>query len=279
MRAMVESVGEPLEFLSREGHARRRTSSMQPLQGAREADAAVADPVRWGVPRHRFRDIWGWIVSTCGSILGARSGVRRPSERRISRTKRAGSVWRQSAESATACQDHAGRVGATARRVAGVCLPSGEWAREFNARADGGDRRGARLHGRFPCLHHPAPHPIKTVDALSACAQHDKLWAYIRGDDAMSTPGIGDPHSPRRGFFPASPAPATTAETRSLADVNADQATALRKEISRQEAIERKRQARIRIERARRKAKFIMPLPVVSAAARISKARLMERRR
>lgn len=77
----------------------------------------------------------------------------------------------------------------------------------------------------------------------------------------MSTPGIGDPHSPRRGFFPVSPASATTAETRGLADVDADQTTALCKEISRQEAIERKRRARVRIERARRKAKFIMPPP------------------
>jgi hypothetical protein len=94
----------------------------------------------------------------------------------------------------------------------------------------------------------------------------------------MSAPGIGDPHSPRRGFFPAPPASAITAETRSLAAIDADQTTALREEISWQEAIARKRRARIRIERARRKAKFIMLPPAVSAAARIGKARLMARR-
>jgi hypothetical protein len=279
MGAVVESVGELLEFLSCEGHARRRASSMRLSRGGRGADAAAADPVRRGVPRRRFHDIWGWIISTCGSILGARSGVRRPSERRISRTKRARSVRRQSAESATACQDHAGRVGATARRVAGICLPSGEWAREFNARADGGDRRGARLHDRFPRLHHPAPHPIKTVDALSACAQSYKLWAYIREGDAMSAPGIGDPHSPGRGFFPAPPASAIIAETRSLADVDADQATALRKETTRQEDVERRRQARMGRVWSRRKAKFVMPPPAISTAGRIGKARLVARRR
>lgn len=278
MRAVVESVREPLGFLSRERHTRRRASSMRPSWGARGAGAAIADPVRQGVPRRCFHGIWGWIVSTCRSTLGARSGVRRSSERRISRTKRARSVRRQSAESATACQDYAGRVGATAWRVAGICLPSGEWAREFNARADGGDRRGARLHGRFPRLHYPASHPIKTVDALSVCAQHNKLWAYIRGDDAMSTAGIGDPRSSRQAFFPASPASVTTAETRSLADVDADQAMALRKEISRQEAIERKPQACIRRKRARRRATFVTPHPRVLTAAWIGRARLMDRR-
>lgn len=175
MGVVVESVRKPLELLSCGGYVRRRASSMRLSRGARGVDAAVADPVRRGVPQRRFHGIWGWIVSTCGSILGARSGVRRPSERRISRTKRARSVRRQSAESATACQDHAGRVGATAWRVAGIYLPSREWAREFNARADGGDRRGARLHSRFPRLHYPASHPIKTVDAFSVCAQHNKL--------------------------------------------------------------------------------------------------------
>jgi hypothetical protein len=263
MRAVVESVGEPLEFLSCEGHARCRASSMRLSRGARGADATAADSVRWGVPRRRFHDIWGRIISTYGSILGAGSGVRRPSERRISRTKRACSVRRQSAQSATACQDHAGRVGATARRVAGICLPSGEWAREFNARADGGDRRGARLHNRFPRLHHPAPHPIKTVDALSACAQHDKLWAYIRGGDAMSATGIGDPHSPRRGFFPAPPASAISAETRTFADVDADGLAALCREIAHQEDGERMRQARIRRERVRRRVTFVTPHPRV----------------
>jgi hypothetical protein len=69
-----------------------------------------------------------------------------------------------------------------------------------------------------------------------------------------------------------------TAEDRTLADVDADQATALRRELSRQEQAERKRQARIRIGRARRRAKFVMSPPALSTAARIGKARLMARR-
>jgi hypothetical protein len=69
-----------------------------------------------------------------------------------------------------------------------------------------------------------------------------------------------------------------TANGRSLAQVDADNLAALRREITRQEGLERQRQACIRRERARRKAKFIMPPRAVSAAARIDKTRLMGRR-
>jgi hypothetical protein len=94
----------------------------------------------------------------------------------------------------------------------------------------------------------------------------------------MSAPGIGDPHSPRRGFFPAPPASAITAETRTLADVDADGLADLRREVAHQEDGERKRQARIRRKRARRRATFVTPHPRVLTAARINRAKLMGRR-
>ncbi len=69
-----------------------------------------------------------------------------------------------------------------------------------------------------------------------------------------------------------------TTASRTLADVDADNLRAVRGELYRQDRNETKRQNRIRRQRAKRKAKFIMPPPAVSAAARIDRTRLMGRR-
>jgi hypothetical protein len=69
-----------------------------------------------------------------------------------------------------------------------------------------------------------------------------------------------------------------TSKSRTLAQVEADEFANLRRKITRQEDVECRRQARIGRARSRRKAKFIMPLPAVSAAARTGRARLMARR-
>ncbi len=66
--------------------------------------------------------------------------------------------------------------------------------------------------------------------------------------------------------------------SRTVAEADAATYSAAAREMARQDALERKRQARIWRERAKRKAKFIMPPPAVSAAARIDKTRLMGRR-
>jgi hypothetical protein len=60
--------------------------------------------------------------------------------------------------------------------------------------------------------------------------------------------------------------------------VNTDAWRAVRDAITRRDSDERKRQAQIRKERAKRKATRVMPDPRVSTAARIDKARLMARR-
>lgn len=65
---------------------------------------------------------------------------------------------------------------------------------------------------------------------------------------------------------------------RAVAEADATVYSAAAREMARQNALERKRQARIWRECAKRNAKFIMPPPAVSAAARIDKTRFMGRR-